>query len=526
LAPLAARHAATTGDHREAARLYALAFDGAGATLDDAAQARLLEAWAGELTLINRHREAIAAREQALAIHRQRGDRLREGINLRWLARLHWFDRGGQTTSVELAQQAIDTLQALPASRELALAYSTLSHLCLVREDMAGAQAWGLRAIELAEATDDAEAMTHALNNVGTAMLRQRDDALAWNRLARSLELALEHGLAVDAARAYNNLFILCVIHHDFAQGLGYAEQGIAHCEAHGLDVFSVRILIRRAFARIVMGQWALAAADLDQVAHRHAPSPMEASTHAFVASVLALRQGQGDAVQRLRDSIAAMHAHRVEIWFITTAAAQAEAAWLEGDAAALEAVARPALAAMLRIGDRWRAGELAAWLRRAGRPVDAGALLDGPAPYAHELAGRWQDAAAAWQRLCCPYDQALALCSGDDAALAEALVLFDALGARAAAERVRALLRERGVRGVPRGPQPRTRDDPLNLTARERQVFELLCRGLSNAAIAAELRRSERTVEHHVSALLRKCGVSTRVELLARHAAAERGGP
>ena len=72
-------------------------------------------------------------------------------------------------------------------------------------------------------------------------------------------------------------------------------------------------------------------------------------------------------------------------------------------------------------------------------------------------------------------------------------------------------------MRGVPRGPQPRTRDDPLGLTTREREVFALLRQGLSNAAIAARLHRSERTVEHHVAAVLRKAGAATRVELIAR---------
>lgn len=66
------------------------------------------------------------------------------------------------------------------------------------------------------------------------------------------------------------------------------------------------------------------------------------------------------------------------------------------------------------------------------------------------------------------------------------------------------------------RGPQPRTRSDPLGLTARERQVFEHLLRGQSNAAIAARLHRSSRTVEHHVAAVFDKLGVGTRAELIA----------
>ncbi|MGH8798526.1 MAG: response regulator transcription factor, partial [Caldimonas sp.] len=63
-------------------------------------------------------------------------------------------------------------------------------------------------------------------------------------------------------------------------------------------------------------------------------------------------------------------------------------------------------------------------------------------------------------------------------------------------------------------GPYRAVRNDPLGLTSRERTVLELLRQGLSNRAIAQRLHRSERTVEHHVSALLAKLGASSRGEL------------
>ena len=48
-------------------------------------------------------------------------------------------------------------------------------------------------------------------------------------------------------------------------------------------------------------------------------------------------------------------------------------------------------------------------------------------------------------------------------------------------------------------------------MTPREVEVLPLLREGLPNAAIAARLFISERTVHHHVSAVLAKLGVASR---------------
>ena len=87
------------------------------------------------------------------------------------------------------------------------------------------------------------------------------------------------------------------------------------------------------------------------------------------------------------------------------------------------------------------------------------------------------------------------------------------ALGARPAAAIVARRLRERGVRSVPRGPRARTRENPAGLTARELEVLALLVEGLRNAQIAERLVVSEKTVDHHVSAILRELDVRTRAQ-------------
>ena len=141
------------------------------------------------------------------------------------------------------------------------------------------------------------------------------------------------------------------------------------------------------------------------------------------------------------------------------------------------------------------------------------------PGPFAAELAGRWSDAAAAWQRLGCPYEQALALAEGDEDAQRAALGILEALGALPAAAIVRARLTRRGVRDLPRGPRRSTRANPAGLTNRQMDVLALLGDGLSNREIGERLYLSTRTVDHHVSAILRKLGAGNRARaaLLAR---------
>jgi len=102
-----------------------------------------------------------------------------------------------------------------------------------------------------------------------------------------------------------------------------------------------------------------------------------------------------------------------------------------------------------------------------------------------------------------------------------ECLGILDRLGVAAVRH---AVLRDRHARGlpVPRGPRAASRANPAGLTAREIEVLGLLADGLSYAEVAERLILSEKTVGHHVSALLRKLGEPTRSRAVA--AARRRG--
>jgi DNA-binding CsgD family transcriptional regulator len=160
-----------------------------------------------------------------------------------------------------------------------------------------------------------------------------------------------------------------------------------------------------------------------------------------------------------------------------------------------------------------WATGELALLLWRAGEAV----ALEGAAePYALQMSGDWAGAAAAWERIGCPYERALALMDGDHAAQRAALVELERLGAEPAAELARRRLRAGGARGIPRGPRAATRANPVGLTNRQMEVLALLAAGLSNGEIAQRLYAAPKTVEHHVSAVLDKLGARSRAQAVA----------
>lgn len=66
---------------------------------------------------------------------------------------------------------------------------------------------------------------------------------------------------------------------------------------------------------------------------------------------------------------------------------------------------------------------------------------------------------------------------------------------------------------------RPRAEPGGEALTAREREVLELMAQGRSNKRIAAELGISEHTVKFHVNAILHKLDADTRTEAVVQAA-------
>jgi DNA-binding CsgD family transcriptional regulator len=206
------------------------------------------------------------------------------------------------------------------------------------------------------------------------------------------------------------------------------------------------------------------------------------------VLALVRARRGDPGVWPLLAEALDLAREHGDLRLLIDVAVARAEAAWLDGrDADALGELGEVCPEALPQ--DGCLARDLEVWRGRAGTPGAVPAVTP-----------------------CGPYERALARADGATPSdVGVAIAELRRLGAPRAAAAVALHAHRRGIRTITRIPHASTCRNPAALTKRELEVLALLGEGLRNSDIGKRLVLSPKTVDHHVSAVLRKLGVPNR---------------
>jgi DNA-binding CsgD family transcriptional regulator/tetratricopeptide (TPR) repeat protein len=505
--PTAAADAAAAGAHRQAVAHYARLLPHLE-RFDAADQADLLEAHALESYYVGDGGEAVTAQQRASELRRRLGHTVALGSNLLWLSRHHWWN-GDRAAAEAASAEAVEVLERLDTrGPELAMAYSRRAQLLMLTYDDRAAIGWAERAVALARQLGDDRVLAHALCNLGTSRSRLGHPEGA-DILRQSLSVALAVDASDDACRSYTNTSWQLYEEHRHDEALRLVREAIAYAE----DTEQL------AFAEYLRGMQAMILLDTGHLDRAEAMARAVLSSGIDYIGVVPALTVLGQTLTRRGDPGGEAPLRRAWDHAVRAAELQrlgpavvalAERAWsTDAPHPPLERLARIQALAEQRAHQR-SIDQIGYWRWKLGDPV----ALTSDSGWALQVRGEWRAAAEWWGARGQPFERALALAEADRAEpLLEAVRLLEELPAAPAARKVRARLRELGVRGVPRGPVPATRANPAGLTARQLEVLELLASGLTNGQIAEQLVVSVRTVDHHVSAVLQKLGVATRHE-------------
>jgi DNA-binding CsgD family transcriptional regulator len=510
IAPEAAREAAAVGSHIEASKLYSTAIE--YTDKQDSAVAELYERHAYECYLTNQIVAAITSQQRALDIWRERKVSLKEGDTLRFLSRL-WSYQGNPEKAIALAMQSIEVLENGFPTRERVSAYSNLAQLSMFADHYDKALHWGNKAIDLAMRMGDDEILAHALNSVGTLLLKSASsESQGEENLKRSLSIALENGFHEHAASAYVNLASSFISLRRYEKAMAVFDVGVKYCEERDLDSWKYYIVSCKAQLLLETGHWDEAlviAKSLENNTNHH----VKIRTFATLAR-LAMRRGEFEEARILIGEAKAMampthEGHRI----IPVLTAALELCWISGDVIPMDELRAAEDTLSCEKNNLLYCTELDYWERKCGIPRSRNSTVEFTGPFKLEHDGNWRAAAEVWKKLGCPYEQALALFEGDEEQQKQALIILDELGASAVHEMLKLKLKLKGVKNIPRGPRESTRSNPAQLTNRHIDVLVLLKEGLQNAEIADKLFISSKTVDNHISSILSKLGVNTRAK-------------
>ncbi len=510
---VAAREASRMGAHRQASACYEQVLARAQ-LLPPEHRARVGEAYSWALSNSNRLDTAASAASRAVRGWEQLGDDAHLARALVNLSRQQWLNEHTAASRVSAAR-ALEISGNDPESEQRAYALLNMGGLLVLLDDEEAGLPYLHEAIDLAERLDlrGIAALCHDYR--GSARL-QLGDRMGEAEVLESIDVARRLGKHEYVLRGYYNLVEGLWRLGEIAQATSYLQAAEDYVRDREFPVYTYMCTARRHRLLAMAGHYDEAATGLATLVEGRGHIGMIGRESLPFLARIRVRQGHPDAPGLLE--LAREHVRRADLleWSVPVGMACIENAWLTGDVDSADPFPKKLLAATDRPGMLLQRGELTRYLRRLGLPATD--FPGCPDRYAAGIAGDWRAAAQLWEEAGDPYEQALELLdSGEAEPTLEAVGILDGLGAVPAGQLARQRLRALGVTRIPSRPLPSTRENPAGLTDRQVEILRLVGTGMSNAEIAQQLVVSVRTVDHHVSAILRKLGASSRREASAR---------
>lgn len=434
--PTAALEAARLGAHRQAAGLLRVVLDHRE-QLSRREVADLFTRRGYSLYLVNQYEEALESVEAGVMAGEESGDALALSDALQVLARVVLFARGPMRARLAAAR-AVDVLETTgdearlaAALTELARAHSNLATVSIVADADERAERYAERALAMARQQQRTDIEAQAMCYLGDARLSRGDERGATD-LARAVSLASSDSRVETRVRCYVN-----AAHGAYRAGRpDEAERFVAAGLEASADweffAGQYRLRLTSAAVHASLGDWDLAIAELRAMVRTpEDPGVMGSLARSMLARLLARRGQPGPASEVLAGAVDEVA--DADDSYVTgpVAVAQVELGWLDGSLGAMTDDARRALDLAAATGHQSLQAELCAYLARAGVLVSGPA--DPPGPWAPTLAGRWQEAAAAWAGLGERYEEAVVLATASNGpASARGRQLLRDLGAEA----------------------------------------------------------------------------------------------
>ncbi|MEX1037958.1 MAG: AAA family ATPase, partial [Acidimicrobiia bacterium] len=512
-APSAASDAARRQSQHEAVRFYAAAYPHIG-SMPPRERFQFLDKYRSSLYSVDDQATAEGVAVEMLEIARQLDDPLLLGRAHRTHSRALWM-AGKTEASNREAQKALEILEGLGDSEELVLSLRSCAHNEMLDRHYEAGMAYCRRAVDMAERIGFETEQAMSILTMGTLEVVNNNVEDGFRLIEESIDLGKRVGAARIEHAAYGMLGTGGGEVKAYERALRWLDRGIELGTAEDEDYAVAYNKAWKARIKCEQGKWDDAVALAEEVA-TYDPSVARISPVTALGALGRVRVRRGDpgAGKVLLEAIELGAKGALQhIW--APVCALAEMYWLQNKPEKAFEVLEEPLQRVLDTDTVWGRGEISYWMWRVGGLDEVPERL--AAPYEMMITGDWQGAAVEWRRIGCPYKEALALSEGDTPARFEALEIFDSLGARPAGQWLRSRMRDEGIDSIPRGPRKATRENPEGLTPRQAEVYGLMALGLSNGDIAQRLFISQKTVEHHVSAIFAKLEVTTRSEAIAR---------